>query len=196
MINLNGKEFEGNTIFNGGNAGLVRNVKISVEKKQAGSPDTYPEYKLIATSDAGGSVNQGFYYFKPNPSSPDEYNQKRERQELSRVLHIAKAVLGADYVFPEVKTTKEAVDVLFGLIKDNVEGKVFNVYVTYGTKNRPGRFLGLRYFNFIERAVENTRLIPNNMDLLTKITEDAPSNDGISGSDTIIGATEDWTESI
>lgn len=178
MFDLNGKEFQGNTIFNGGVAGLVKNVEISIDKKE-GEGNT-PDYKLVVT-DGSSSINSGFYYVTPNPAKSDEDNAKYSRQQVSRVLHVARAVLGKDYQFPAVSGAKEAYDVLFKLIADNCKGKKFNVYATYGTDNRPSKYLGLRYFNFIEpaeNAVSTLRM--GKTDLLEKLEEDAHTNDPLS----------------
>lgn len=178
MFDLNGKEFQGNTIFNGGVAGLVKNVEISIEKKQDDS--NTPDYKLIVT-DGSSSINAGFYYVTPNPSKSEEDNAKYSRQQVSRVLHIARAVLGKDYKFPNVSNAKEAYDVLFKLVADNCAGKKFNVYATYGTDSRPSKYLGLRYFNFIEPAgVQVSSLRLGKTDLLERLEEDAPAKDELS----------------
>jgi hypothetical protein len=70
MFNLNDeKEFNtGVSILNGGNAGLVKDVTITVEKKQDTS--NKPDYQLVVT-DKQGSINEGFYYPTPN-SAKDE----------------------------------------------------------------------------------------------------------------------------
>lgn len=177
MINLNGKEFGGTIIFNGGNAGKVENVTISIEKKQPGEPDVYPDFKLVVEDAAGGKLNQGFYYFTPNPQNDAARNEQRETQEISRVLHIAKAVVGENYDFPAVQSAREAFDVLFKIAADNAAGKKFNVFATYGTVNRPNKkgYLGLRYFNFIEPADANpSRLVAGRQDLMERVVEDAP----------------------
>lgn len=180
MFDLNGSEFQGTSIFNGGNAGLVKGVDISVEKKQ--DDGNTPDYKLIAT-DPSGSVNVGFYYVTPNPQKTEEGNAKYAKMQVSRVVHIAKAVMGADYQFPAVTSAKEAYDVLFGLVIDNAKDKKFNVYVTYGTKDRPSKYLGFRFFNFIETADnEPTTLISKNVDLLERVSEDS-ADDILSGND-------------
>ena len=57
MFDLNEKKFGGTVIFNNGQAGLVKNVEISVEKRQPGEPETYPNYKLVVSDDLG-KVNQ------------------------------------------------------------------------------------------------------------------------------------------
>lgn len=178
MFDLNDdKQFGGAPqIFNEGVAGLVDNVTISVEKKEAGEPDNYPDYKLIVKDKAGNTVNQGFYYFTPNQANDDDYNTKRETQEVGRVLHIARAVMGEDYQFPSVNSSKEAFDVLFKLVKDNAANKSFNVYATYGTVVRPSGFIGLRYFNFIEPAgASPSRLTSNKNDNMERVVADEDS---------------------
>ena len=184
MFDLNDdKQFGGIQIFNDGEAGFTKNVTISVERREIGEPETYPDYKLIVKDNAGAMINQGFYYFKPNPQADSDHNKKRETQEVGRVLHIAKAVLGKDYKFPPVNSSKEAFDVLFKLVEDNCQGKQFNVYTTYGNVNRPSLYLGLRYFSFIEPAgmQEGTTLKANPNDVLERIEPDKdPSQDELS----------------
>lgn len=180
MIDLNGKDFEQQSvaIFNNGEAGLVQNVDVKVEKKDPSEPDNRPDFRLVV-EDGVGSINQGFYYFTPNPQDSTERQKTRETQEVSRVLHVARAVLGADYTFPSVSTAREAYDMLFKLIAENVGGKKFNVFVTYGTLNRPNKkgYMGLRYFDFIEPAGE-THFRTKPQDLMSRVEPDAPAVEG------------------
>lgn len=150
MFDLNDGNFGGIQIFNDGEAGLVKNVEISVEKRGVDEPDSYPDYKLLATDSSGATVNQGFYYFKPNDQRSEEENNKSEKILVGRVLSIAKAVMGKDYKFPVLNTSKEVMDTLFKLIKDNAVGKKFNVFVTYGNDYKPSAYLSFRFFDFIE----------------------------------------------
>lgn len=187
MINLNDEVFKssGVQIFNDGEAGLVEGVEISVEKRSADEPETYPDYKLIATDKNGATVNMGFYYFKPNDSDTEERQKERQNQEISRIVSIARAVMGQDYKLPEVSSVKEAYDVVFKLVKDNAGSKKFNVFVTYGTQSRPSQYLGLRYFNFIESGdVNPSTLKKSKSDQMERLEQDKPEE---------VGATaEDW----
>jgi hypothetical protein len=183
MFDLNDdKQFGGVQIFNGGEAGLTKNVEISVEKKQVDDADNHPDYKLLAKDASGATINQGFYYYKPQPQLDSDENKKKEKVQVGRVLSIAKAVMGNDYVFPQVNSGKEAFDVMFKLIEENAPGKKFNVYTTYGTQAYPSIYLGFRYFNFIEPAnVEISTLKPNNNDVLVRPEADNdPSEDELS----------------
>ena len=195
-IDLNGKEFEGGTaIFNGGNAGLVKDVTISVTKRQVDEPENYPNYKLVVKDSAGAEISQGFYYFTPNPQKDEAYNEKRATQEVSRVLHLARAVMGADYNFPaEIGSVQEAYDVLFKLVKDNAEGKKFNIFVTYGTTMRPSKYLGVRYFDYIEAATDSSRLRVKTADNMERVVADAPmaSQEQSNATPTTAPKTEDW----
>lgn len=176
MFNLNDeKEFNtGGSIFNGGNTGLVKDVTISVEVKDDQS--NKPDYKLLVT-DNMGTINEGFYYPTPNSSKSEEDNIKVAKMHVGRVLHVAKAVMGDEYEFPQVSSAKEAYDTLFELIQNNSKGKKFNVYTTYGSKQRPSKYLGLRFFDFIESATENSKLFPKPADNMEQIIPDAPSTD-------------------
>jgi len=178
MIDLNGADFAGSNqaIFNDGEVGIVRNVSIGVEKRGPEVPETYPDYKLVVKDEKGAAINQGFYYFTPNENATSEHNDKRSTQELSRVVHLARAVMGADYVLPTVASLREAYDAIFKIVQDNAGTKLFNVFTTYGTINRPNKkgYMGLRYFNYIEPAGETTRFRVGAQDLMSRIEADAP----------------------
>lgn len=178
MFNLNDANFGGGvTVFNNGNTGKVENVRMSVTKKLSTDPDNAPDYKLIFTDVSGGQVNQGFYYHKNNDLYDTKKNEDMEKWLISRVLSAAKSVIPNDYVFPEVSSSKEALDSLFKIIKDNSDDKLVNVYVTYGTVNKPSQYLGLRYFNFVEAvdtSANMSRLKSSPNDQMTKVTADEP----------------------
>jgi len=181
MFDLNEKKFGGTVIFNNGQGGLVKDVTISVEKRGAGEPDTYPNYKLVIEDNTGGKINQGFYYPKNDPQKSAEENDKKAVREVSRIVHLAKAVMGANYEFPKVESATEAFDTLFKLVRDNAGAKKYNVFVTYGTAGYASKFMGLRYFDFIEDAATPvTRLRVKPGDLLERVEQDVPS-DGLDG---------------
>lgn len=178
MFNLNDASFGGGvTVFNNGNTGKVENVKMSVTKKTSTDPDNSPDYKLIFTDVTGGQVNVGFYYHKNNELYDEKRNRDLETWLVSRVLSAAKSVVPSDFVFPEVSSSKEALDSLFKIIKENSDDKLVNVYVTYGTVNKPSQYLGLRYFNFVESAdtpANMSRLKTSPNDQMEKVTADEP----------------------
>tara|TARA_R110000822_G_scaffold73853_11_gene177618 strand:+ start:1429 stop:2025 length:597 start_codon:yes stop_codon:yes gene_type:complete len=180
MFDLNDKGFNGTVIFNNGQGGKVEGVSISVEKKDAEQPDTYPAYKLIVEDATGGKINQGFYYPTPKQGDSEENNMKRIKREVGRVIHIARAVVGNEPL-PTVSNAKEAYDVLFKLINDKAVGQTFNVFATYGTAGYASKYLGLRYFDFIENtSLPTGRLSVKNGDLLDRVVEDDSASDDMS----------------
>lgn len=179
MFNLNDKNFGGGvTLFNNGVAGKIENVAISVTKKEMSDTDNSPDYKVIFTDVAGGQINTGFYYHKDNALYDEKRNRDLEGWTVGRVLSIAHAVVPEDFVFPEVESSKQAMDSLFKIIRENSEGKMVNIYTNYGTNSKPSQYLSTRYFNFIEKgdtssALSKLKFSPN--DNLTKLQADAPS---------------------
>ena len=186
MFNLNDKNFDGgNAVFNGGIAGKVNNVKFTVEKKKTTDPDNSPDYKIFYKDDQEAVINQGFYYHANNPSKDDKKNKDLEMYLVSRVLSIAKTVLGKDYVFEEYQTSKDALDGMFKLINANSEGKLVSIFTTYGTTTKPSQYLGLRYFNFIETMDSSpSRLVRNNNDQMERIVADAVQSNSTEASNT------------
>lgn len=179
MIDLNGVDFAEKVVkvFNNGVGGKVDNVTIKVEKKSLDGHVNAPDYNVVFTDSEGASASAGFYY------------EGNEQVLISRALHVGRAVLGAEYKFPPAENTKDALNKIMKLIKDNSEGKLFNTFCTYGSANyKPSQYLNIRYFDFIEPAdVENTRLRVKNGDLLEKVAQDAPTT---KASDA--GADDDW----
>jgi hypothetical protein len=179
MIDLNGVDFAEKVVkvFNNGVGGKVDNVTIKVEKKSLDGHVNAPDYNVVFTDSEGASASAGFYY------------EGNEQILISRALHVGRAVLGAEYKFPPAENTKDALNKIMKLIKDNSEGKLFNTFCTYGNANyKPSQYLNIRFFDFIEPAdTENTRLRVKNGDLLEKVAQDAPTT---KASDA--GADDDW----
>jgi hypothetical protein len=179
MIDLNGVDFAEKVVkvFNNGVGGKVDNVTIKVEKKSLDGHVNAPDYNVVFTDSEGASASAGFYY------------EGNEQILISRALHVGRAVLGAEYKFPPAENTKDALNKIMKLIKDNSEGKLFNTFCTYGNANyKPSQYLNIRFFDFIEPAdTENTRLRVKNGDLLEKVAQDAPTT---KVSDA--GADDDW----
>ena len=179
-FNLNGEEFKSQSIviFNNGEAGKVENVSIKVEKRKVDEPDNAPDFKVIFTDNNNASVNLGIYY--PNEQS----TEGQTKMTVGKCLAIARAVLGNEYVFPEVKSTKEAVDVCMSLTAKAQENAKVNVFVTYGTVGAPKKYIGVyKNFDFIEavgtvgsKLRRTNNPLPEKSqynDLMERIVEDA-----------------------
>ena len=179
-FNLNGEEFKSQSvvIFNNGEAGKVENVSIKVEKRKVDEPDNAPDFKVIFTDNNNASVNLGIYY--PNEQS----TEGQTKMTVGKCLAIARAVLGNEYIFPEVKSTKEAVDVCMSLTAKAQENAKVNVFVTYGTVGAPKKYIGVyKNFDFIEavgtvgsKLRRTNNPLPEKSqynDLMERIVEDA-----------------------
>jgi hypothetical protein len=182
MFDLNGEDFQEKVVkfFNNGVAGKVDNTVIKVEKKTIEEADNVPDYRVVFADSNGATVNAPFYY-----------NDKNEKVLVSRALHVARAVMGKDYKFPTVNTSKEAVDSLMKLIRDNAGTTKFSTFVNYGTIGYANKYLKVRYFDFIElsgTSDADTRLFTKKDDLLTRLTEDSPSTSEVDTMD----STQDW----
>lgn len=186
-FDLNGEDFKGSEIklINNGEAGLVPNVTIAVERRGADEPTTYPDYKLIVTDEAGGTASGGFYIPTENPAKTPDENKRAMNWGVSRVLSIARAVMGKEYEFPPVDGPEDAFKTLFKIVNDNAGSKKFNAFVTYGTSVRPSKYLNLRFFDFIESADGLSRLREKGADNMVRITPDEPKS--APG-----GSTESW----
>ena len=196
-FNLNGDEFKSQSvvIFNNGEAGKVENVSIKIEKRKVDEPDNAPDFKVIFTDHNNASVNLGIYY--PNEQS----TEGQTKMTVGKCLAIARSVLGDDYVFPEVKSTKEAVDACMSLTAKAQEGAKVNVFVTYGTNGAPKKYIGVyKNFDFIEAAgTVGSKLRRTNKpapeklqynDLMERVVED--SEDSTTTSNSTAKAELDW----
>lgn len=155
IFDLNAMGNEGGStsvVFNNGIAGKVENVSVDVIKKGPGDGERNPDYKVVYTDDKGAQVNQGFYYYVNNDSLSSEENATKAGYNINRLLGIAKSLVPEGFTFPEVKSANEAIDTLMSIIKENKDNNKVNVFVTYGTTDRPSTYLNLRYFNFVEKA--------------------------------------------
>jgi hypothetical protein len=175
-IDLNGSEYNSPVvgIFNNGQAGKVNGVKVSVEKKGIADSDNAPAYKVLFTDEIG-SINMGLFY--PTEQSTDSQNKLL----AGKCADLVKAVMGVDYVFPQYNSYNELLDGCMTILSQNAEGKLVNVFATYGTKGAPKKFLGVyKNFNFVEGADVKASALrqtinPNKEqydDLMERIVED------------------------
>jgi len=186
-FNLNERGNENRTaVFNNGIAGRVENVRIEVSKKGSADADNVPDYRLTVTDENGAQINQGFYYHKDNSMNSPEKNEANAGYLVDRVLSAARAVVPEDFVFPDVDDANSAIDTLFNIIRQHSSDKTVTVYTTYGTKEKPSKYLGLRFFDFIEKTGNTgySRLNPRGNDQMERLVEDAPKDPSSNTSDT------------
>jgi len=162
------------TIFNDGEAGIVDNVVLRIVPKKADDPDTYPPYKLVA-DDGKGEVNDGYFYY-------DNLEDKGfKNYQAGRLIMLARSVLGEDVKFPEFGTPKEALDGVMKMIAPALKSKRFRVVVTYGTTQRPQRYLQFKSFGrFMEPMdVEKSQLRLEKSDNLVRKQEEPSSDEAV-----------------
>lgn len=173
-FNLN-ENLEGNVIvFNNGNAGKVKNCKIKLEKKQIGDTSRNPDFKLHITDSTNSTITPGFYL--PVDEGDPEALRSKQGLFLSRLKSIAVAV-APNVTFPTEIDFEGAVKFLYETIVQNQDNNLVNVFVTYGTKVRPSRWLNTRFLRFIEPAStpdNQSLLIQSSGDLMEKPTPDNP----------------------
>jgi len=192
MIDLNDYEGGNISIFNGGKAGIVKNVKIRVVAKSAADPGNFPDYKLIA-SDGKGEVNEGFYY-QDDPSSASFKNyQGPKLLNLYRGVILKGAETHKETLFDSPRV---ALDQIMKEVAQKSKGVFYEVAVTYGTTQRPKAFLQFKSFGSfivpmdsnkeltlsasdnIERVVPTVKMTPTNTIRKTVDNPQASPDDG------------------
>lgn len=172
VINLNDSKFAGSKVFNNGNAGLVTVTIDRITKKQPSDADNTPDYRVFYKDSSGAEINQGWYYFTVRQGDTDEQIEQKKGYELSRLVSLARTVLGPNAELPEVTDVQNALDVVMNIVSKNAGDTQYNVFVTYGTVQRPSRYLELRRFNFIAPA--DVTLTATNRDQMSRVEADAP----------------------
>jgi len=161
------KEFK---IFNDGKAGVVDNVKISIEKKAPGSDDKKPTYKVVATDLSGGSINEGFYYQEPDSAAFTKY-------QAQRLIMLARGVLGDAVIFPVWNTPVEVLDGVMKMVAPALN-KPFRVAACYGTTKNPSQYLGFRNFgSFIQPMADENKLSFTSSDNMVKTAPQPTATD-------------------
>jgi len=185
-INLNKsddfvKEFK---IFNDGNAGVVENVRVRIDKKSTKDHDKSPDYKLVATDDKG-EINEGFYYQEPDA----EGNTKGfDNYQAQKLIQLAKGVLGKDINFPVFNSPRETLDGVMKMVAPALMNKLFRVAACYGTTRRKTAFLGFKPFgSFIQPMTEMSSLILNAGDSTVRGVVEKPTSESELVSDMNLG---------
>ena len=136
MINLNDEKYAVNNvkIFNNGVAGIAKGCTINVVKKQPADADNAPLYKLVITDSAGAEINKGYVF-----ANFDQSSQGALDFLVKECKHLIGLVDGKQ--LDQVESYRQLVDYTMKSVKEGAAGKKFNTVVSYGTKERPKRFL-------------------------------------------------------
>lgn len=186
-INLNNDEFdasEGKAIFNGGKAGVVENVTLSLEKKKPEDKDNAPDYKIVFTDENGGTCNTSLWYVEKETQYASVEEQIKKQGKILK--HLVHAILGKDYQFPEFANAKGMLDGVMKAIKGGLKpGLKFRVFANYGAGKYAKQYIQPRtWVPFVESMsvdIEETRLKQSNLDVMSRLEADNDSSGTPSG---------------
>jgi len=169
------KEGNGVLIFNGGVAGKVENVTISINKKGIDYQDegkNKPDYQIVYTDSKGATTNDGVYVLNEKTHNA-QYStfEKAVEKQWNKFAAIITAAGGDPTI--QASTPQEMLDKMASLLKSSVVGKSFNVFTNYGTKQSPKKYLQIRSWSpFVESAdtnEEDFKLKSSNLDQIERI---------------------------
>lgn len=180
----NVSESNGVAIFNNGEAGRVENVTIEVKKKGVDYQDegkNKPDYQFVVTDSAGASTNEGYYYLDPTKHNATYGTfEKAVEKQWNKLASIITAAGGDPTI--QASSPVEILDKMALLVKSSVQGKTFNVFANYGTKQSPKKYIQLRsWVPFIEPAntlESESKLTAGNLDQIERLVQDNGSNGG------------------
>ena len=199
MYNLNDNGFDakqGVTIFNGGVAGLVNDVKMSVYKKKPEDKENAPDYKITFTDSDGGECSSSYWYVtKATQYSTEDEQVRKQGISMKHVIH---AIYGSAFDIPVNATNpKDFLDQSMKCIKDGFaanQGK-YRIFATYGTLNSTKQYIQPRsWVPFVESmSIDeiSTRLkLAPTIDAIVRVEKDQPTLAPANADDLIKG--DDW----
>ena len=184
MYNLNDNGFDakqGVTIFNGGVAGLVNDVKMSVYKKKPEDKENAPDYKITFTDSNGGECSSSYWYV----TKDTQYNTVEDQinKQGKSMKHVIHAIYGPSFTIPVNATNgKELLDQSMKCIKDGLDSgpSKYRMFATYGTLNSTKQYIQPRsWVPFVENvsvdeASTRLKLAPT-VDAIERIQQDTVS---------------------
>lgn len=177
MINLNDSQFDVKTvkIFNNGVAGIANGCSMRLEKKKASDADNAPAYKLFMVDTMGAEINKGYFPVKEEASDVAKTFFVKEMKHLAGLVS---AELPAT-----IESYNQLMDVVMKQAFEKSAGKLFNVFVSYGMKTNPKKYLEIGSAFSITTANEQpyinpkaqmTRIDPTGADSLAPQVGDLP----------------------
>ena len=197
MFDFSKEDVNGNnsniSIFNNGEAGVVKNVTINVEKLGVEYENVegkkLPHYRLVFTDSNGGKTNEGFYYLDKETHNPQyrEFDEEVKRQ-WRKLAHIVEQAGGEPIQSGE--NAKALLDVMAKQVKEITNGKTFNVFANYGHANNPKKYIQVRtWIPFVELSDNAESILKKtNIDQIERLVPDSETS--TSGGTTSGG----WTE--
>ena len=179
MINLNDNQFDGGgnaKIFNGGKAGVVENVAISVSRKKAEDKPGSPEFKLNFTDETGAVCSLSYWTVEKETSYKSVDQQIQAQGKVFK--HILHALYGKTFEIPSFPNPKAMLDGCMKLINDGSKsaGAGFRIIANYGAAASPKSFIQPRsWVPFMEPmsvSIEESRLQLGDFDASARLTKD------------------------
>lgn len=137
MINLNDAAYEvkDNKIFNNGVAGIVAGCTAKVKRKSPQDSDSAPKYNLILVDPVNqAEINKGYIFANFDQTSDKALTfLVKEMKHLCNVFGIAQ--------LDKVESHEALVTYVMKGINDDGQKTKVNVAVSYGTVDRPKKFL-------------------------------------------------------
>ncbi len=177
-INLNDDSFnavEGKAIFNGGNAGVVNDVKMTIHKKNSEDKEFAPDYKITFTDSNGGSCNMPFWYVTKETSwNTVEQLIQKQGKVLKHILHVA---LGPNAQLPVVNSAEAMLDEAMKLLRGALPNLgAVRIFANYGTNEYRKKYIQPRsWVPFMEAmnvSAETSVLKQSDLDGMTRLQED------------------------
>jgi hypothetical protein len=177
MINLNDSQFDVKTvkIFNNGVAGVANGCSMRLEKKKASDTDNAPAYKLFMVDPMRAEINKGYFPVK------EEASDAAKTFFVKEMKHLA-GLVGAELP-ATIESYNQLMDVVMKGAFEKSTGKLFNVFVSYGMKTNPKKYLEISSAFSITQAAEQpwinpkaqmTRIDPTGADSLAPQAGDLP----------------------
>jgi hypothetical protein len=181
MIDLNSSEFDassgGVAIFNGGKAGIVENVKVSISKKKAEDKENAPDYKIVFTDSSGAECNSSLWYIKEATQFSTVEQQRIKQGKILK--HLIHAICGPNTQIPPFADDKAMLDGAMKLVRDSLQNAgEFRIFANYGTVEYRKKYIQPRsWVPFMESMtvpLDTTVLKVSDLDGMERLVEDSP----------------------
>lgn len=153
-IKLNDSQYELSNVkvFNNGKAGIVYECKVRLESRKPSDPDNMPKFKLILTDANGGDINKGYF------GNFDKASDAALTFFVKEMKHLA-GIFGVTLP-EEFNSYDELLAVTMKMCYEKQAETVVNVFVDYGTKDRPSKYLNIASAFSITKSTETPWMNP------------------------------------
>lgn len=172
-------------IFNGGKAGRVTNVKVTMEVAGVDyqkSNDNAPDFKVIFTDENGYKTNRACFSIKQD-QYPDQFGRTYEQAIKKEWAYLSKLVEHTGGT--KVMSFNDDTD-LFKKTKAALGTSLVNVFANYGSTKSPKTFIEVRkWMPAVESAdtpEADSKLVASALDQMFEIVPDSKTADEVDNS--------------